>query len=109
MLHHQQQQSEQQPQQLPSMAETTGDAPPKQVAMAMGRLSHAARLIADIRIGVDRVLEALLLPAESDQRSKNANLIHKEDSSMRQHLQDLRNIGSFFAFFFLGFFKFLFS
>ncbi|CAO2816141.1 unnamed protein product [Amaranthus hypochondriacus] len=93
MLHHQQHQSEQQPQQLPLMAETTGDAPPKQVAMAMGRLSQAARLIADIRIGVDRVLEALLLPTESDQRSKNANLIHKEDSSMRQHLQDLRNIG----------------
>ncbi|GLT24888.1 hypothetical protein SLA2020_000510 [Shorea laevis] len=73
---------------------TTGEAPPKQVALAMERLSHAARLIADIRLGADRLLEALFVAAEPHKRSKPLDLFIKEDSSMRQHLQDLRSIGN---------------
>ncbi|GLT37924.1 hypothetical protein SLA2020_122050 [Shorea laevis] len=72
---------------------TAGEAPPKQVALAMERLSHAARLIADIRLGADRLLEALFVAAEPHKRSKPLDLFIKEDSSMRQHLQDLRSIG----------------
>ncbi|XP_021739515.1 mediator of RNA polymerase II transcription subunit 27-like [Chenopodium quinoa] len=89
-----QQQPQQQQQQQPQVpAETSEDAPPKQVAMAMDRLGQASRLIADIRIGADRLLEALFVSAESYQPQKTANLIVKEESAMRVHLQDLRNIG----------------
>ncbi|GLT24890.1 hypothetical protein SLA2020_000530 [Shorea laevis] len=72
---------------------TTGEAPLKQVALVMERLSHAARLIADIRLGADRLLEALFVAAEPHKRSEPLDLFIKEDSSMRQHLQDLRSIG----------------
>ncbi|KAK4582619.1 hypothetical protein RGQ29_025711 [Quercus rubra] len=69
------------------------EAPPKQVAQAMDRLSHAARLIADIRLGADRLLEALFIAAQPHQSNKPLHLFLKEDSSMRQHLQDLRSVG----------------
>ncbi|GKV51672.1 hypothetical protein SLEP1_g58304 [Rubroshorea leprosula] len=72
---------------------TTMEAPPKLVALAMERLSHAARLIADIHLGADRLLEALFVAAEPHKRSEPLDLFIKEDSSMRQHLQDLRSIG----------------
>ena len=82
------------------------EAPPKQVAQAMDRLSHAARLIADIRLGADRLLEALFIAAQPHQSNKPLHLFLKEDSSMRQHLQDLRSVGNarIFIFFscFLG-------
>lgn len=71
---------------------TTEEAPPKQVALAMERLSHAARLIADIRLGADRILEALFVASEPH-KSKPIDLFVNEDSSMRQHLQDLRSVG----------------
>ncbi|GAB4858008.1 hypothetical protein Ancab_015912 [Ancistrocladus abbreviatus] len=73
--------------------ETSREAPPKQVAMAMERLGEAARLIADIRLGADRLLEALFVSAQSHQPTKPLHLILKEETAMRQHLQDLRNIG----------------
>ncbi|KMT01712.1 hypothetical protein BVRB_9g211680 [Beta vulgaris subsp. vulgaris] len=82
----------QQPQEE-QLVETTGDAPPKQVAMAMDRLGQASRLIADIRIGADRLLEALFVPSEFHHPSKTLNFIIKEESAMRHHLQDLRDIG----------------
>ncbi|XP_075638315.1 mediator of RNA polymerase II transcription subunit 27 [Castanea sativa] len=113
--HHYQQQQQQQQQQLqqqqqqppppPPQAEDTSaatassspppseEAPPKQVAQAMDRLSHAARLIADIRLGADRLLEALFIAAQPHQSNKPLHLFLKEDSSMRQHLQDLRSVG----------------
>ncbi|KAE8651114.1 mediator of RNA polymerase II transcription subunit 27 isoform X2 [Cucumis sativus] len=69
------------------------DAPPKQVALAMDRLGHAARLIADIRLGADRLLEALCVTAQPHQSSKPLHLFQKEDASMRQHLLDLRAVG----------------
>ncbi|PON43328.1 Mediator of RNA polymerase II transcription subunit [Parasponia andersonii] len=69
------------------------EAPPKQVAQAMDRLSHAARLIADIRLGADRLLEALFVAAQPHQSNKPLQLFQNEDASMRQHLQDLRSIG----------------
>lgn len=71
----------------------SGDAPPKQVALAMDRLGHAGRLIADIRLGADRLLEALIGAAPLHQSTKSIQLFQKEDASMRQHLQDLRSIG----------------
>ena len=123
--HYQQQQQQQQLQQQqppppppPPQAEDTApattssspppseEAPPKQVAQAMDRLSHAARLIADIRLGADRLLEALFIAAQPHQSNKPLHLFLKEDSSMRQHLQDLRSVGNarIFIFFscFLG-------
>ncbi|CAN4110366.1 unnamed protein product [Withania somnifera] len=72
--------------------EVSGDAPPKQVAMALERLGQASRLIADIRLGADRLLEALFVVAQP-QHSKTLHLILKEEASMRQHLQDLRAVG----------------
>ena len=79
----------------PESLESTAEAPPKQVALAMDRLGHAARLIADIRLGADRLLEALFVAGQPHQSSSNKplNLIVKEESSMRQYLQDLRSIG----------------
>lgn len=73
--------------------EASGDAPPKQVAMSLERLGQASRLIADIRLGADRLLEALFVAAQPQHSSKPLHLILKEESSMRQHLQDLRSVG----------------
>ncbi|GKV31927.1 hypothetical protein SLEP1_g40581 [Rubroshorea leprosula] len=56
----------------------------------MERLSHAARLIADIRLRANRLLEALFFAAEPHKRSKPLVLFIKEDS-VRQ-FQDLRSI-----------------
>ncbi|KAK8964494.1 Mediator of RNA polymerase II transcription subunit 27 [Platanthera guangdongensis] len=83
------------PQQNPQdPASTMADAPPKQVATAMERLSRAARLIADIRIGADRLLELLFLSPESPQQSnKTIQFVLKEEATMRQHFQDLRSLG----------------
>ncbi|GFY91067.1 hypothetical protein Acr_07g0012630 [Actinidia rufa] len=75
-----------------SSESTTVEAPPKQVAVATERLSNAARLIADIRLGADRLLEALFAAAQPHQSIKTLHLILKEEASMRQHLQDLRTI-----------------
>ncbi|KAF2289620.1 hypothetical protein GH714_037548 [Hevea brasiliensis] len=72
---------------------SSADAPPKQVAMAMDRLAQAARLIADVRLGADRLLEALFIAAQPHQSNKPLHLFAKEDTAMRQHLQDLRAVG----------------
>ncbi|CAH9049944.1 unnamed protein product [Cuscuta epithymum] len=72
---------------------SAADAPPKQVAMALERLGKAGRLIADIRLGADRLLEALFVAAQLQHSSKPASLILDEEASMRQHFQDLRAIG----------------
>ncbi|KAJ4823741.1 Mediator of RNA polymerase II transcription subunit 27 [Turnera subulata] len=106
--HHQQQQ-QQDPQMNPNPTPTpaptstaapapasasSSDAPPKQVALAMDRLGQAGRLIADVRLGADRLLEALFSAAAfPNQTSKPVQLFIREDASMRQHLQDLRAIG----------------
>ncbi|KAG2683099.1 hypothetical protein I3760_10G016900 [Carya illinoinensis] len=71
----------------------SAEAPPKQVALAMDRLGQAARLIADIRLGADRLLEALFVTAQPHQSTKPLHLFLKEDASMRQHFQDLRSVG----------------
>lgn len=105
MQHYQQSHTPPPPQQPSASAhtqpqpESTADAPPKQVAQALDRLSHAARLIADIRLGADRLLEALYVaaqqPRQQQQSSKNKplSLILKEEASMRAHLHDLRCLG----------------
>ncbi|KAF7818846.1 mediator of RNA polymerase II transcription subunit 27 [Senna tora] len=77
----------------PPSGSPTEEAPPKQVALAMDRLGQAARIIADIRIGADRLLEALFIAAQPHQSTKPLQLFVKEDASMRQHLQDLRSLG----------------
>ncbi|XP_068641789.1 mediator of RNA polymerase II transcription subunit 27 isoform X1 [Aristolochia californica] len=82
------------PAHAPESSEMPAEAPPKQVALVMDRLAHAARLIADIRLGADRLLEALFTAADLPHQSeKPFHLILKEESSMRQHLQDLRTVG----------------
>lgn len=78
----------------PPASESRSEAPPKQVALAMDRLSQAARLIADVRLGADRILEALFVAAQPHQSTKPIQSFNKEDASMRQHLQDLRAIGT---------------
>lgn len=81
----------------PESYSSTADAPPKQVALAMDRLAHAARLIADIRLGADRLLEALFLAGEQSNQTgvnKPLHLIVQEGASMRQYLQDLRTVGT---------------
>ncbi|MFS8028148.1 putative mediator complex, subunit Med27 [Helianthus anomalus] len=80
----------------PEPQPSTPEAPPKQVALAMDRLAHAARLIADIRLGADRLLEALFIAGQQPHQSgvnKPLSLIVQEGASMRQYLQDLRTIG----------------
>ncbi|XP_052205352.1 mediator of RNA polymerase II transcription subunit 27 isoform X2 [Diospyros lotus] len=70
------------------------EAPPKQVALAMDRLSQAGRVIADIRLGADRLLEALFVASRQPQQSpKPLQSILKEEASMRNCLQELRTIG----------------
>ncbi|KAI3453208.1 hypothetical protein Pfo_009871 [Paulownia fortunei] len=80
----------------PTQGAATGDAPPKQVAQALEQLGQAGRLIADVRLGADRLLEALFFVADKPHHqhsSKCLNLILKEESLMRHHLQNLRAIG----------------
>lgn len=73
-----------------------GDAPPKQVAQAMDRLGHAARLIAEIRLGADRILEALLVSNETPRLSeKAAEFTLDEEAAMSRHFVDLRAVGIF--------------
>ncbi|GFP86551.1 mediator of RNA polymerase ii transcription subunit 27 [Phtheirospermum japonicum] len=72
------------------------DAPPKQVAQALEQLGQAGRLIADVRLGADRLLEALFFVGDKPHNQHSAkclNLILKEESLMRHHLQNLRAIG----------------
>ncbi|CAD6239034.1 unnamed protein product [Miscanthus lutarioriparius] len=76
-----------------------GDAPPKQVAQAMERLGRAGRLIADIRLGADRLLEALFVAGGAPPYSVHQHVdrmervIVKEEAAMRLHFQDLRAHG----------------
>ncbi|XP_042441788.1 mediator of RNA polymerase II transcription subunit 27-like [Zingiber officinale] len=79
---------------MESGGEASTEAPPKQVALAMERLASAARKIADIRLGADRLLEAIFLATEGPQQSinKTVQLILSEETSMRQHFQDLSRL-----------------
>ncbi|CAO2203124.1 unnamed protein product [Urochloa humidicola] len=76
-----------------------GDAPPKQVAQAMERLGRAGRLIADIRLGADRLLEALFVAGAAPPYSapqhieRTSRAIVQEEAAMRLHFQDLRALG----------------
>ncbi|KAK7244810.1 hypothetical protein RIF29_39637 [Crotalaria pallida] len=70
------------------------EAPPKQVALAMDKLGQAERIIADIRIGADRILEALFLTSSQPLHgNKPLQIFIREDASMRQYFQDLRSLG----------------
>ncbi|EPS63464.1 hypothetical protein M569_11320, partial [Genlisea aurea] len=72
------------------------DAPPKQVAQALEQLGKVGRLIADVRIGTDRLLEALMMLSEESHgqhMDKCLNLIVKEDSMMHGYLHKLSAIG----------------
>ncbi|CAL4957333.1 unnamed protein product [Urochloa decumbens] len=76
-----------------------GDAPPKQVAQAMERLGRAGRLIADIRLGADRLLEALFVAGAAPPYSalqhieRTSRAVIQEEAAMRRHFQDLRALG----------------
>ncbi|KAM0856578.1 hypothetical protein ACQ4PT_049029 [Festuca glaucescens] len=76
-----------------------GDAPPKQVAQAMERLGRAGRIIADIRLGADRLLEALFVAASAPPHSaqqhieRNERVVVEEEVSMHRHFDDLRALG----------------
>ena len=78
-----------------------GDAPPKQVAQAMERLGGAGRLIAEIRLGADRLLEALFVaggapPYSAPQHiDRTSRAIVQEEAAMRRHFQDLRALGRY--------------
>lgn len=94
----QQQSQSQQPHTAAVPPTESTEAPPKQVALAMDRLGQAGRLIADIRLGADRLLEALMIAGQSHHQSdKPLHLILKEEASMRQYLQELRYIGTSFS------------
>ncbi|XP_047055226.1 mediator of RNA polymerase II transcription subunit 27-like [Lolium rigidum] len=77
----------------------SGDAPPKQVAQAMERLGRAGRIIADIRLGADRLLEALFTAASAPPHSaqqhieRNERVVIEEEVSMHRHFDDLRALG----------------
>lgn len=63
----------------------------------MEKLGQAERIIADIRIGADRLLEALFVAAaQPHQGNKHLQLFLKQDACMRQYLQDLRSLGMMF-------------
>lgn len=98
-MQHQQSQSQHPQTAAVALTESTApEAPPKQVALAMDRLGQAGRLIADIRLGADRLLEALMIAGQSHhQLDKPLHLILKEEASMRQYLQELRSIGTSFS------------
>ncbi|KAG8052401.1 hypothetical protein GUJ93_ZPchr0001g32176 [Zizania palustris] len=76
-----------------------GDAPPKQVAQAMERLGRAGRLIADIRLGADRLLEALFVAGDAPPHSalqhveRTALAVVQEETAMHRHFDDLRALG----------------
>ncbi|KAM2976683.1 hypothetical protein FF2_013725 [Malus domestica] len=57
---------------------TTAEAPPKQVSQVMEWPSHAGSLIADIRLGAIRLLEALFVAAQPHQSSKPLHLFLTE-------------------------------
>lgn len=69
------------------------EAPPKQVALAMDRLTRAARLVADVRLGADHLLEAMFAVDDPYKTSKIVQLMLKQGKSMRQHFDDLRALG----------------
>ncbi|KAG8045805.1 hypothetical protein GUJ93_ZPchr0008g13712 [Zizania palustris] len=82
-------------------AEARGDAPPMQVdvAQAMEWLGRAGRLIADIRLGADRLFEILFVavdapPHSAQQHSEGTALaVAQEDTAVRRHFDDLRALG----------------
>jgi len=81
---------------------STAEAPPKQVALAMDKLGQAERIIADIRIGADRLLEALFIAAgQPHQGNKPLQVFVKENASMQKHFQDLRSLGMQLKFLFV--------
>ncbi|KAM3349011.1 hypothetical protein ACQJBY_022282 [Aegilops geniculata] len=65
----------------------------------MERLGRAGRIIADIRLGADRLLEALFVaasaPPDSAQQhiERNEEVVAKEEVSMHRHFDDLRALG----------------
>ncbi|XP_031480292.1 mediator of RNA polymerase II transcription subunit 27 isoform X2 [Nymphaea colorata] len=77
----------------PDPGATKAEAPPKQVALAMEQLTEAARIIADIRVGADRFLEALFVAASAPPSARPIHLIQGEESAMQENLQKLRLIG----------------
>ncbi|GAU28526.1 hypothetical protein TSUD_156830 [Trifolium subterraneum] len=70
------------------------EAPPKQVAIAMEKLGQAERIIADIQIDADCLLEALFISAGQPHQGniKPIQVFVREHECMEQHFQDLQSL-----------------
>lgn len=78
-------------------SESSQAAPPKQVAQAMERLAQMGRLIAQVRLGADRLMEALFegnyIKMKDPDSDKAAQLVVSEDIATRRCLDEIRTIG----------------
>lgn len=83
--------------QQPGDSESLQAAPPKQVAQAMERLAQMGRLIAQVRLGADRLMEALFecndIKMKDPDSEKATQLVVSEDVTTRHCLDEIRTIG----------------
>lgn len=83
--------------QQPGDSESSQAAPPKQVAQAMERLAQMGRLIAQVRLGADRLMEALFecndIKMKDPDSEKATQLVVSEDVTTRHCLDEIRTIG----------------
>lgn len=72
-------------------------APPKQVAQAMERLAHLGRLIAQVRLGADRLMEAIFTGGDIKMKDPDSNraaqLVVSEEEATRRILDEIRTTG----------------
>lgn len=83
--------------QQPGDSESSQAAPPKQVAQAMEHLAQLGRLIAQVRLGADRFMEAIFegsdIKMKDPDSDKAAQLVVSEDVATRRCLDDIKTIG----------------
>lgn len=75
-------------------SESSQAAPPKQVAQAMERLAHLGRLIAQVRLGADRLMEAIFTGGDIKMKDPDSNraaqLVVSEEEATRRCLDEIR-------------------
>lgn len=83
--------------QQPGDPESSQAAPPKQVAQAMERLAHLGRLIAQVRLGADRLMEAIFTGGDIKMKDPDSNraaqLVVSEEEATRRCLDEIRTTG----------------
>lgn len=83
--------------QQPGDSESSQAAPPKQVAQAMERLAHLGRLIAQVRLGADRLMEAIFTGGDIKMKDPDSNraaqLVVSEEEATRRCLDEIRTTG----------------